>query len=285
MAESALVDLLLWSAGVIGAAVALLPALMNSLGVNWLHYSCKEDPTAVAPVRGDPNLARRYEELKELGLQPLGIVKEYLWFSKMRWLKIFPVYCLGTADGKLFAGIYRLDEREPARFALDTFTTGGCMISTAMPGVGLEYKDDRLLRSECPEMPLAELLAHHRKHVEAFTQERGLSVVGETFAGRTSLSREHDSRLLASRSSPSNDWQLLGWFVLLWLGLLYAVIRVLDQPSLSRGLAVSLCLCSATYILIMRFMVRLILAEEFFKSLVRDRYKQNRKSREEDTEG
>ncbi len=257
---------LLWILGCLGAVWALGPSLLHLLGLSWIRYVAQGDPLSVEPPAGDLDYQRRFQELVELGFQPVGTVTEYLWFSQVHWFQIYPVRCLARGDGHCYASLYRLDPGEPLRLSLETFTSGGGLVRTVTPGADLQDITDTALRVEVPHARVPELLDRHQEHVQLFTEQRGLKAIPVTLQERAALDEEHDRRLLKKiDSSTPNTWPWNFFVISTILGVLLLPRYFPDLPVnlLFPG---ALCVASLFYLAFMKAIFPAVFRQECLRS-------------------
>jgi hypothetical protein len=247
MTELSPSDLALIACAAAGTVWAVLPPLMTALGVVLLRYSASEDPADAEPTGDDPDYERRVRQLGSLGFRPIGSVTERVWLYGIDWFKASRIRCLATPDGQCFAALFRLTPGEPVRIALKTFLTGGGMVTTAMPGAGLQQDGATSSRIELQGVAPAELLARHREHVERFARERGLEVVRATLADYATADAAHDRQTL--REVAGGGFLLL--VALFFAGpaavCLFAWRGLGTDSGPGRGVAGALCVGTAVY--------------------------------------
>src|SRR5262245_44699239 len=145
--DAELFDTVLICLAATSAAWTLGPFILSGFGLGWVHFNVSEDPADAVLRPGDEIGRQRFEQLQALGFEPVGAVTESAWLLyKIHWVKRITVRCLAMRDGKCFAALYRLTPYEPVRVSLTTITTDRGMVQTAMPGVGNEHHDERMLR-------------------------------------------------------------------------------------------------------------------------------------------
>ncbi len=173
------VDGILWALASLAAMWALAPPVFTWFGWHGVHCTVAADPRAVEPTGCDPDYAEKYRQLLALGFRPTGVLTEHYRLFAVHWYKPFEHRCLATTDGTCHAALYRL-AGEPVRVKMDTFTSSGLLVRTAMPGVGFEDQDAGWARFEVPAMSMLGLHARHQRHVAQILAETGGSATPAT---------------------------------------------------------------------------------------------------------
>jgi hypothetical protein len=179
MLEFETVDGILWAFAILATVWAFAPPVFTWFGWLRIHCTVAADPRAVEPAGDDPDYAEKYRQLLALGFRPTGLLTEHCRLFAVHWYKPFVLRCLATAEGTCHASLYRL-AGEPVRVKLDTFTSGGLLVRTAMPGVGWEDRDEGWVRFEVPPMSMLGLYSRHQEHVVQVLAETGRSAVPAT---------------------------------------------------------------------------------------------------------
>ncbi len=242
------VDELLWACAIVGSVWALVPALFHALGLTSIRAVIDEDPASAIPQEADEPAAARFEQLQKLGFQPIGKVYKTAWFfCAIHWARRFVTRYLATPDGKCFAAMYRLRDREPVRICLTTITSGRGMVRTAMPGAGLEVDEPTYLRTEMKGCHLADLFARHKLNVQRFSSQRGLAAISETLQGQQSVDLEIERNQLRNNASV---YVLPGTFFLLpGIICLIALFSWFGSATTVPVLAIAAAFASTVYFL------------------------------------
>lgn len=207
------IDLALVILAGVGLALALVPVVATALGLTRLRFVPSDDPDPVRPAArpGDADYRRKFADLAALGFEPVGMVCEQSWLFMHHWYKMFPVYCLRSPDGTVFASLYRLTGGEPWRIALDTFTTAGGMVRSVFPGAGITSQVDGMSRREYLTADPDQLLALHAEHVAEAVRYLGGTVTTVTLADRAATDQKLEQVLLRQvKGDCGLGWVLMG---------------------------------------------------------------------------
>jgi hypothetical protein len=213
---------LLWGAAVIVAVWVLVPAVLYFIGSGRVRGELIEDPAAPEPRADDPVYSKAARAFAEMGFRPAGRLVLKGWFpSPVHWRyeSDGPTWMAG--DEKMLVTMrYVPGRRTWVTSATTQFAGGGCLQTVSLKsGLGVLVGDKR--RLELDNVEPTELVAEHRKHVEAFARERAVPATKTTFeeAGLL-LSTNPDLRA-------KEDWVAgLPFLILLAYGLaLYVLLR------------------------------------------------------------
>jgi hypothetical protein len=206
------IDWMLCAAAALGLIWMLVPLLMVSIGWRPVRVVVLEDPLSVEPGPGDPSYRLRFSQLVAAGFQAVGTTTETCWFNTpLRWQRqsLQGERWLASADRRTFVALHRVVLDEPVRFGAVTLLEGGGMVQTACPGAGLSGDvGPRHRRAEVQNVDVVDLLGRHRKNVEEFCGERGLSV-REATLHELAVEDTACTRLALKEQKIRGYWQLL----------------------------------------------------------------------------
>jgi hypothetical protein len=206
------IDWMLCAAAALGLIWMLVPLLMVSIGWRPVRVVVLEDPLSVEPGPGDPSYRLRFNQLVAAGFQAVGTTTETCWFNTpLRWQRqsLQGERWLASADRRTFVALHRVVLDEPVRFGAVTLLEGGGMVQTTCPGAGLSGDvGPRHRRAEVQNVDVVDLLGRHRKNVEEFCGERGLSV-REATLHELAVEDTACTRLALKEQKIRGYWQLL----------------------------------------------------------------------------
>lgn len=253
MLEPAL-QYILWVAAGVGTFWALTPTLLEILGLGWEASQIDEHPAAAEPGEDDPDYARTYRELWDLGFRPAGRESRVVRFLIGAWHWVVEARWLATPDGRHFAALVRLVRGAPLRVHFATCTAEGGQVVGVAPSEGVSMSDGKWQRADLKAGSLAEAFAAHRAAVDAFTRQRGTAVAAESLLTAADLNRALDEHLIRSKR-----WlfaAMTGTFFCVPALILFALCAGIDPPdgSLADYAALGLVVGTLLY-MVYRFVI------------------------------
>jgi hypothetical protein len=251
------IDGVLWSLAAVGALWAFIPPIVTALGLYRASATASEDAQTVEPSDDDPEYAKTYHELRELGFSPVGVLTEHYWLFAFHWYKAFPTRCLTTADHTYYASLYRFFDG-PVRVKFDSFLSDGFIVRTVM-GEDCQDRDDRWVRTEVATTSVTELFEQHRQHVEQLAGERGTTLTASQFQDWARIDEEWGKETVQRNAG-------LAVFLAL-AGLVHAVPGALvllggyllgGTAALPRSAAVALCAGTICYLVLLKILVPMV---------------------------
>jgi len=188
-----------WVLAGVGTFWALIPTVLELLGLGWEASRVEENPAAVEPSEDDPDYARTYRELLALGFRPAGREERVVRFLIGAWRMAIEARWLATPDGRCFAALIRVIPGAPLRVHFAICTAEGGQVVGVTPPEWVDFSDGKWRRVDLEEGPLAEALATHRAEVDIFTRQRGTAASAESLPTAVELNRALDKHIVRSR--------------------------------------------------------------------------------------
>jgi hypothetical protein len=234
------IDGVLWIAAALGTLWAFIPPIVTALGLYRASATAIADAQTVEPSDDDPDYAKTYHELTELGFSRVGVLTEHYWLFAFHWYKAFPRRCLTTADHTYYASLYRFFDG-PVRVKFDSFLSDGFIVRTVM-GEDCQDCDERWVRTEVKTTSVSELFEQHRQHVEQLAGEQGTGLTASQFQEWARIDEEW-SKETVQRNAGLAVFLILAVLVYAVPGLLVLLSGYVlgGTAALQRSVAVALC--------------------------------------------
>ncbi len=196
------VESLLWGAAALVAVWIVGPLLLMALGLTRVGFRIVGGPEALEPAGDDPQYAYLFEQLRDLGFEPLGARQEIGWFSAQHWYKSFPPgRVFASRAGDCFVTLYRIFAGQPWRLSFHTVFTDGSLLSTANQMPNFRVDMPGYYRWAHVTADLADLLAMHREAAENYRADHRLTVASPDLEGACAAVARASQRYLRSRGA------------------------------------------------------------------------------------
>jgi hypothetical protein len=201
--------LVLWW-GVAATAVAwvCLPHLMQLLGQTQFESVTYEDPAALEPTEDDPEYAKLYADLQQLGFVPLGIHRTICRYYAGHWIKTFRILTFATPQRDCFASVFRFFNGDPWRLGFLTALTDGGLVESANQLECIKVQEEGYWRWGFATPDRNELLRLHRELVEQYCGTAGCSVDHLSLEQLGDLVVNHEGRFYRKSAAATAFTQL-----------------------------------------------------------------------------
>jgi hypothetical protein len=190
-------EMLLWPAAGLVAVWLCLPMLAMILGLSRVGCRIVGGPETLTPTGDDPQYDELFDQLRDLGFEPLGSRVEFGWLFNQHYYKQFPPgRVFASTTGDCFVSLYRIFPGEPWRLSYHTVFTDGSLVSTANQMPQLRIEQEGYFRWGRATPDLAELLRLHREVAENYRAERGLTIDSPGLEGFCATNARHSERHL-----------------------------------------------------------------------------------------
>jgi hypothetical protein len=120
---------LLWLCAGVAAFLVCLPMILGALGCTRFVARARCSPAECAPA-DDVEYQFYHDQLRNLGFEPLGVLKETGYFYGFHYAKTFRLRVFAHRELGVYATVYRLIPGDALRVSLSTLLADGWLVQT-----------------------------------------------------------------------------------------------------------------------------------------------------------